>query len=189
VIKADYDRALETEDRDECFLIMSRSLVRFYGLNRDIFIFSLVRVYGNRHLKDTGKQLALRGVDLGADWLRLRNLNLGNHAPPRLCHMFQGIDLEGLQEDCRIWNPELPAFRIKHSFFDKNLSRKKVPGTPALPQMCRRKTAQRALARLRFFVGRAAYWRRSVNSLVMRSLFCFYIHSVISFFDISHLLL
>jgi AcrR family transcriptional regulator len=63
-IKADYDRALETEDRDECFLIMSRSLVRFYGLNRDIFIFSLVRVYGNRHLKDTGKQLALRGVDL-----------------------------------------------------------------------------------------------------------------------------
>ncbi|MDR0759517.1 MAG: TetR/AcrR family transcriptional regulator [Treponema sp.] len=63
-IKADYDRALETGDRDECYLIMSRSLVRFYGLNRDIFIFSLVRVYGNRQMKDPGKQLARRGVDM-----------------------------------------------------------------------------------------------------------------------------
>ena len=63
-VKADYERALETEDRDECFLIMARSLVRFYGLNRDIFIFSLVRVYGNRQTKDTGEQLARRGVDM-----------------------------------------------------------------------------------------------------------------------------
>jgi AcrR family transcriptional regulator len=63
-IKADYDRALETEDRDECFLIISRSVVRFYGLNRDIFIFSLVRVYGNRQMKDMGEQLARRGVDM-----------------------------------------------------------------------------------------------------------------------------
>ncbi|MDR2071048.1 MAG: TetR family transcriptional regulator [Treponema sp.] len=63
-LKADYERALQTEDRDECFLIMSRSLARFYGLNRDIFVFSLVRVYGNRQMQDAGEQLARRGVDL-----------------------------------------------------------------------------------------------------------------------------
>jgi AcrR family transcriptional regulator len=63
-VKADFDRAFQTEDRDECFLIMSRALVRFYGLNRDIFIFSLVRVYGNRQGNDMWEQLVRRGVDM-----------------------------------------------------------------------------------------------------------------------------
>ncbi|MDR3172741.1 MAG: TetR/AcrR family transcriptional regulator [Treponema sp.] len=63
-VKADHDRALQTEDRDECFLIICRSLVRFYGLNRDIFIFSLIRVYGNRRMKDTWEHFAGRGVDM-----------------------------------------------------------------------------------------------------------------------------
>jgi AcrR family transcriptional regulator len=63
-VKAEFDRAFQTEDRDECFLIMSRALVRFYGLNRDIFIFSLVRVYGNRRGDDMWEQLVRRGLDM-----------------------------------------------------------------------------------------------------------------------------
>lgn len=62
-VRADYERALQAEGRDECYLIVSRSLVRFYGLNPDIFIFSLIRVYGSRQQGDIVEQLARRGVD------------------------------------------------------------------------------------------------------------------------------
>jgi hypothetical protein len=33
------------------------------------------------------------------DWLRLRNLNLGDRTPPRFCRVFEGIELEGLWEE------------------------------------------------------------------------------------------
>jgi AcrR family transcriptional regulator len=62
-VRADYDRALQAEDREECYLAVSRSLVRFYGLNPDIFIFSLVRIYGGQQQGDMAEQLARRGVD------------------------------------------------------------------------------------------------------------------------------
>jgi AcrR family transcriptional regulator len=63
-IRADYNLALQTEDRDESYLIISRSLARFYGLNPETFIFSLVCIYGNRRPGDMVDQLALRGVDM-----------------------------------------------------------------------------------------------------------------------------
>ncbi|MDR0452869.1 MAG: TetR/AcrR family transcriptional regulator [Treponema sp.] len=62
-VRADYDRALRIEDRDERYLIISQSLARFYSRDTDIFIFSLIWVYGSRRA-DTTEQLARRGVGI-----------------------------------------------------------------------------------------------------------------------------
>jgi AcrR family transcriptional regulator len=63
-IKAGYDRALAADNPRECLLIMARSIVRYYCQNMGTFVFSLVKVYGNREVGDTARQLASRGVDM-----------------------------------------------------------------------------------------------------------------------------
>jgi AcrR family transcriptional regulator len=63
-IKDDYDKALETENPEECYLIMSRSFVRYYCLNGDAFLFSLIQVYDNRQMNTMGEELIRRGVDM-----------------------------------------------------------------------------------------------------------------------------
>jgi AcrR family transcriptional regulator len=64
-IKADYDKALQTENPDECYLIMARSLVRYYCLNVDAFLFSLIQVYDNhRQMNTLEDELVRRGVDM-----------------------------------------------------------------------------------------------------------------------------
>ncbi|GHV81771.1 hypothetical protein AGMMS49991_03290 [Spirochaetia bacterium] len=63
-IKADYDKALAAESPVDCLLIMARSIVRYYGQNMGTFVFSLVKVYDNREVTDTARQLEDRGVDM-----------------------------------------------------------------------------------------------------------------------------
>jgi AcrR family transcriptional regulator len=63
-IKADYDKALQVENLEECYLIMARSFVRYYCLNGDAFLFSLIQVYDNRRMNTMGDELARRGVDM-----------------------------------------------------------------------------------------------------------------------------
>jgi AcrR family transcriptional regulator len=60
-----YDRALETEEPLEQLLILGRAMTRYYCLNMDAFLFSLIRVYGNRDEKKLAAQLCDRGMDLG----------------------------------------------------------------------------------------------------------------------------
>jgi AcrR family transcriptional regulator len=62
-LKAGYDLALQTESRNECYLIVARSLMRYYCLNGDAFVFSLIHVYGNHQMNTQGEELARRGVD------------------------------------------------------------------------------------------------------------------------------
>jgi AcrR family transcriptional regulator len=63
-IKADYDRAAAADDPVEGLLILGRAIARYYCLNMNAFIFSLVRVYGNRNHMFMADELARRGVDM-----------------------------------------------------------------------------------------------------------------------------
>jgi AcrR family transcriptional regulator len=64
-LKDAYDRALETEAPLERLLTLGRAMARYYCLNRDAFLFSLIRVYGNRDEGKMADQLLNRGMDLG----------------------------------------------------------------------------------------------------------------------------
>jgi AcrR family transcriptional regulator len=63
-IKADYDKALQTENLEECYLIMARSFTRYYCFNGDAFLFSLIQVYDHRQMNTMGDELIRRGMDM-----------------------------------------------------------------------------------------------------------------------------
>jgi AcrR family transcriptional regulator len=63
-IKAGYDQAIAAGDPKEGLFIMIRAIVAYYARSREAFIFSLVKVYGNREIGNLGKQMLARGIDL-----------------------------------------------------------------------------------------------------------------------------
>ncbi|GHU97594.1 hypothetical protein FACS189483_04040 [Spirochaetia bacterium] len=63
-VKPEYERAIGAGDPTEGLLIMTRAIVRYYCLNQEAFIFSLVEVYGNREPGNMARQLALRGIGM-----------------------------------------------------------------------------------------------------------------------------
>jgi AcrR family transcriptional regulator len=64
-LKAGYDRAAAADDMAEGLLILGRVVARYYCLNMNAFLFSLLRVYGNRNNGAMAAELARRGVDMG----------------------------------------------------------------------------------------------------------------------------
>jgi AcrR family transcriptional regulator len=65
-IKPYYDQALATDNITEQYTIMVRANVDFYARQLDLFIFSLMQVYGNREPRNMGQQLQERGIDMYA---------------------------------------------------------------------------------------------------------------------------
>jgi AcrR family transcriptional regulator len=63
-IKEGYDRALEAPNFLESVVILTRSVVEYYLRNMEIFIFSLIRVYGERGIEAAGEALRRRGLDM-----------------------------------------------------------------------------------------------------------------------------
>jgi len=61
-IKKDYDRAVSA-DRREGNLIMMRTFAEYYIRNREAFIFSLFRVFGQRERENAGREFRTRGID------------------------------------------------------------------------------------------------------------------------------
>jgi AcrR family transcriptional regulator len=68
-MKPIYDRAAESRDVNQGILLMVRALAEYTARNRDIFIFSLVQVYGDKARdRDLLAQFARRGVDVRKHW-------------------------------------------------------------------------------------------------------------------------
>jgi AcrR family transcriptional regulator len=63
-IRADYERALAASGRRERYMIMLRAVTDYFLRNRDAFLFSLVRVYGNHEIRVMGDMLRSRGIDM-----------------------------------------------------------------------------------------------------------------------------
>jgi AcrR family transcriptional regulator len=62
-IKADYDRALNAENKTEGHFNFMRRIIEYYIRNKDAFLFSLIQVFGNREMDAVLDQMAERGVD------------------------------------------------------------------------------------------------------------------------------
>ncbi|MDR2070278.1 MAG: TetR/AcrR family transcriptional regulator [Treponema sp.] len=89
-IKADYDKAAAADDPAEGLLILGKAVARYYCLNMNAFIFSILRVYGGRNHTAMAEELAKRGVDMGK--LHFSNYpycpGMGGDAPhPSLMHL------------------------------------------------------------------------------------------------------
>lgn len=80
-IKTNYDRSIAADDPQESIMIMGRAIVRYYCLNIDIFLFCLIRIYGNRDHGNMAAELAKRGIDMA----KLRYPN---------CRNFPGAEQE-----------------------------------------------------------------------------------------------
>ncbi|MDR1240007.1 MAG: TetR/AcrR family transcriptional regulator, partial [Treponema sp.] len=78
-VKDEYDRARGAAHYRESAGIFSRSIIEYYARNRDAFIFSLMQVFDNRKLGDTGEALRRRGMDI--DWFWLHAEPNRNHPP------------------------------------------------------------------------------------------------------------
>jgi AcrR family transcriptional regulator len=63
-IKPDYEKALAAGTRRERYLIMIRVITRYYLLNKDTFLFSLVQIHGNRDNYAMGSLLRSQGIDM-----------------------------------------------------------------------------------------------------------------------------
>ncbi|MDR2808695.1 MAG: TetR/AcrR family transcriptional regulator [Spirochaetaceae bacterium] len=63
-ILPDYNHALQVSSSTEQYVIMSRAIVRFYLRNIDVFVFALIKVYANRHIKNMECYLLERGIDM-----------------------------------------------------------------------------------------------------------------------------
>ncbi|MDR2484501.1 MAG: TetR/AcrR family transcriptional regulator [Treponema sp.] len=63
-IKPEYDKAVAAQDIVESFFIMIRIMVEYYIRHRDMFIFSLVRLYGDYDMGSMTRRLLSRGIDL-----------------------------------------------------------------------------------------------------------------------------
>jgi AcrR family transcriptional regulator len=63
-LKSYYDKALSSADSDSALLILLRAMVAYYAHDIDIFLFSLIQVYGKRNAMNVMKQLHERGIDI-----------------------------------------------------------------------------------------------------------------------------
>ena len=63
-IKPEYDKAIAAQDIIESFFIMIRIMVEYYIRHRDMFIFSLVRLYGDYDMGSMTHRLLSQGIDL-----------------------------------------------------------------------------------------------------------------------------
>ena len=83
-IKKEYDRALGTPDFLESAAILTRIIVEYHLRNINAFIFSLMRVYGDRKIETAGEALRRRGLDMS----RFRPRNETAPVYPSLFQMF-----------------------------------------------------------------------------------------------------
>ncbi|MDR0386953.1 MAG: TetR/AcrR family transcriptional regulator [Treponema sp.] len=63
-IKAGYDDAVAAGDSVEGMLILGRAVARYYCRNMDVFLFSLIQVYGSQDQGFITDKLAERGIDM-----------------------------------------------------------------------------------------------------------------------------
>jgi AcrR family transcriptional regulator len=62
-LKPCFETALKVPDRKEAILLMVRGTIEYYVRNRDVFIFSLTRIYHDRE-QDVAEQMSRRGFDV-----------------------------------------------------------------------------------------------------------------------------
>ena len=71
-MKEPYNKALETQDRNQAILLIVRNIADYYVRHKYIFIFSLFEVFGNKNRDDDIlNQFALRGMDVRKRWFWL----------------------------------------------------------------------------------------------------------------------
>jgi AcrR family transcriptional regulator len=75
-IKDDYEKALAAESQEECILIVTRIITRYYCQNLDAFVFSLFKVYGNQEVRTMGEHLSSRGLDMRRLIRRTENISI-----------------------------------------------------------------------------------------------------------------
>lgn len=64
-IKNGHEKAVNTGDKRESYLIWLRTITEYYARNRDFFIFSLVRVFSTMDRLSLNKEFLDRGIDFG----------------------------------------------------------------------------------------------------------------------------
>ncbi|MDR1278456.1 MAG: TetR/AcrR family transcriptional regulator, partial [Treponema sp.] len=64
IVKSGYERAVEAPNYLESVVILSRAITEYFVRNVDAFIFFLIRVYGDREIKNMAAALQRRGMDM-----------------------------------------------------------------------------------------------------------------------------
>jgi AcrR family transcriptional regulator len=89
-IRADYERALQSRDREAGVFIMLRSIAEYYARNVYAFVFSLINVYDrDSGGRATAEYLRDRGVDMGAFHRIVKDVYAANPLIMQL--MFAGL--------------------------------------------------------------------------------------------------